>query len=273
MGEWTFPEPNPIISYLVGIEFGRPLPGSILRQLSTRHGEFRRDLPRQILQQALTLQLGGAPVQQPQADVGGVVFDSVLPDGTVGRALSIVQQVATYMTAEYRRWVEFWPQAERLLRPAAELALAEKIPVTALSLAVNNRFAWSSEAEPPDFRRAIRSGSGLVASHMLDCDGAAHSFHGYFKVHPEPKGQRLDNIMVSSVKPASTWLLDVNFGYRLVLEKPVVDVESLFTLDASNGRSLLESGLDSMHHLNNRLFCEMITESLVKQMPGLPDRC
>ena len=274
MGEWTFPERNPIVSYRVGVEFARALPAGTLRQLSARHAEFRRDLPRRVLQQALTLQLGGAPVPQPQADVGGVVFDFVQPDGTIGRALSVVQQVASYMVADYPRWVEFWPQAERLLRPAIELALAENIPVTALILAANNRFAWSSAEESPDFTRAMRSDSGLVARHMLDCDGAAHSLHGYYKSHDAPKGQRLDNIMISSAKSASgSWDLDVNFAFRLTLHEPVRDIGTLFTANDADDRPLLEQGLKSLHQLNNQLFRDIVAESLVNRIPGLPGRC
>ena len=276
MGEWKVidPNPNPIVGYTVGFEYQRPLDEASLVALSDAHGQFRRELPRRNEQRAVTLlQLGGPPLSVGPHPLAGVAFSSFRPDGTIGKTLSAVQQTISFMIADYQRWAEFWPQAERLLRVMADHGPKE-LPVIALLLNANNRFEWSSSDEPPDLRLILREDSVYVAPHLLTCRDAAHSFHGFVDIHAEPPGTRLDNIMIASIpaKQGSTHL-DVNFSFRLQLESPFRTAAEMFVAKDSDPWSSLRIGLESLHQLNNRLFCATIAPSIVERIPGLPQSC
>jgi uncharacterized protein (TIGR04255 family) len=268
VGEWSFNPPNPIVGYTVGAEFSRPLSPGVLRQISGLYPQFSRELPRRVEQQALTLRVGGGPAPVPQMEIGGVVFDEVQRDGSTAAAVSVFQATATFMVAAYTRWVEFWPRAERLLRTVVTPGLSE-CPVHALVLTSNNRFSWSGD-NPPRFALALRDTSRLIALNAIDCRGPFHSFHGYLEAHANPPGDRLVNVLVSSA-PLSDgrFVLDVNFNFRLTLRDPASDSTGLFEPRA-DGRALLACGLDSLHQLNNRLFCDVIAPLVIRGIPGLP---
>jgi len=185
LGHWRFNEPNPIVGYTVGIEFKKPLTPPTLRRISGLHGQLKRELPRRSEQQAVTIQMGGSPQMPAHAELSGVVFDRLKPDGNPQQALSVSQAVATYMTSDYTRWAEFWPVADRLLRAVGDIVLAETA-VRAVLLMANNRFEWAGTPGNIDVASLLKKDPRYVAQHVLDCTGPCHSFHGYVVQNRSP---------------------------------------------------------------------------------------
>jgi uncharacterized protein (TIGR04255 family) len=268
---WRYPGTNPIVGYTVGVELAQPLSPPTIRRVSGLHSQFKRELPRRAEQQAVTIQMGGFPqVPTPaHADLSGIVFDRLKPDGNTEAALSVVQATITYMRSEYSRWVEFWPVAERLLQTVGDVALTEA-SVCALLLVANNRFEWSGERDKVEPGRLLRKEPKHVAQHVLDCAGPSHSFHGYIVESDDPRGQRTDNIFyVVGFQPDGLTFLDLNFNIRLALAEPIAGSEALFRAP----RSFLAKALLSLHNLNKKLLRDIILESAIAAIPGLPKTC
>jgi uncharacterized protein (TIGR04255 family) len=273
MAEWEFTGPNPIVGYTVGLEFEKQLSAQAFRQISALHGQFKRELPRRIDQQAVTFRIGAGPTPTPtpQFDIGGVTFDSLNPDGTIKTALSAVQNSVSYMVSDYRRWVEFWPVAERVLTDVVTPALNESA-VQALTLVANNHFVWNGNAEEMDIRTLLRGAPKYVAEHILQCRGACHSHNGYTVTNVNPPGTRVDNvILVVGPLVEGRQPLELNFSIRLSLRDPIGDRDELLT--GAPGTSFMARTLDSLHNLNKGLMRELLLDSVVAGIPGLPISC
>ncbi|HEY1934387.1 MAG TPA: TIGR04255 family protein [Acetobacteraceae bacterium] len=270
MGEWTFPGPNPITSYTVGLLLERPLPAAVIRQISGQHAHFKRELPRRTEQQAITFQVGASPGQQPRPELGGVTFDYLKPDGGTRAALAVNQVAITYMVAEYTRWAEFWPVAERLLTVVANIALSE-VPIRGFLLLANNRFLWSpGEVE---VTALIRRDPTYVAPHILECHAQGHSIHGYTIDLNDPAGVRTDNIFCLLGTTDEGPFLDLNFNLQLRLGTVVTTGKALLESVEGRSRPLLEETLDMLHNTNKSLLREIVLESVVSKIPGLPLPC
>jgi uncharacterized protein (TIGR04255 family) len=250
MGEWTFANPNPITAFTVGLVLERPLPPPVIREISGLHGRFKRELPRRVEQQALTFQMGAFPPQNPNPQLGGVMFDSLLPDGNTRAALSVNQAVITYMVAEYTRWVEFWPVAERLLTEIATVALRE-VPIRGFILVANNRFQCPSR--DVNVAALIKRNPTYVVPHILVCRAPSQSIHGYAIRQDDPPGERTDNILCRLSSDDETSFVDLSFILHLRLDAEVTNSGSLG--EAAGGRRpLLERALDMLHEANKNLF-------------------
>jgi uncharacterized protein (TIGR04255 family) len=269
MGNWTYNGPNALVSYTVGIDFGQLSPATV-RQVSALHPQFKRDLPRRSEQQAITFVMGGFPVaQSPTPQISGVVFDSLMPDGQTRAALSIGPNAVGYMVAEYTRWAEFWPVAERLLGAVAKVVMVEA-PAQALILIANNRFEWSEPSGSIDIAALIRPNPQYVAPYVLRCKGPCHSFHGYQESQADPSGDRTDNVIFSAMTlPEGRTVADLNFNIRLALHRPIAKVDELLANGTSGGRSPLEVALWKLHELNKDLFRATICSEVGADMPGL----
>jgi hypothetical protein len=274
MGDWTFDGPNPIVSYTVGLEFDRALSSATLRQISALHGSIKRDLPRRIEQQAITFQMGiGVPAgvggsQGPRPDLGGVVFDHLLPDGKALSSLGVSQGTVQYMLSQYSRWAEFWPVAERLLAIVGNVALQE-VAVRAVQLIANNRFVASdTKIELPNLIKQ----SAYIAPHVLKCSNPCHSFHGYQVANAEPPGQRIDNVLLSVGYTAEgKAFAELNFNLRLILNEAITEAATLFRQNRLG--SLLASTLEKLHGLNNTLIRDILVEGVSTSIPGLSITC
>ena len=269
MGKWTFNDPNPIVGYTVGIELAQPLSPSVVRHISLLHSRFRRDLPRRLNLQAVTFQMGAPAPQSPQPAMSGVVFDSLLPDGRTKSALTANQNVVSFMIADYSRWVEFWPLADRLLREICIPALNET-PAKSLLLIANNRFRWANGGSESDVNvsQLLRREQRYIAPYILDYRGPCHCFMGYQADNREPPGRRTDNVFLTVTTSEDGTFLDLNFNLRLELTIPA-SLEELFESTDVDGRSQLEQILDSLHQLNKRLMRNIIADSMVEAIPGL----
>ncbi len=275
MPSWTYEGLNPIVGYTVGIEFARPLSPATIRQISALHGRFfKQELPRRVEQQAVTIQMGtfGQPmnvaVPPAQPELGGVIFDSLLPDGRTRSALAVNQAAATYSTSQYTRWVEFCPVAERLLTEVGRIALHE-VPAQGLLLIVNNRFQWPA-ADTVDISELIRSEPKYVAPFILQCRGPCHSFHGYSISQFDPPGKRIDNILLSlSSLPEGTMALDLNFNLRLHFAQAIADPDELFESAARKDDSNLARALWKLHELSKALLRDTLLDSMTKSIQGL----
>ncbi len=270
---WRFNGPNPIVGYTVGIEFEKALTPPTLRRISGLHGQIKRELPRRSEQQAVTIQMGGFPQTPAHAELSGVVFDRLKPDGNPQHALSVGQAVATYMTSEYTRWVEFWPVADRLLRAVGNIALVEAA-VRAVLLVANNRFEWAGTSSDVDVSSLLRKEPRYVAQHVLDCADPCHSLHGYVVDNPNPPGKRTDNVIyVVGSQPDGAKFLDLNFSFRLELTDTVAGSEALFGASMEEPKSFLGTALQSLHDLNKGLLRDIILQSVVTSIPGLALTC
>jgi uncharacterized protein (TIGR04255 family) len=279
MAGWTYNGTNPIVGYTVGIEFGRPLRPATIRQISALHGRFKQELPRRVEQQAITFQMG-IPFQQmgvaapssPPAELGGVVFDSLLPDGRTRSALSVNQTAASYTTSQYTRWVEFRPVAERLLSEVGKVALSET-PAKGLLVAANNRFEWGAGADF-DISKLIRPEPKYVAPFVLQCLGPCHSFHGYAIPHSDPPGNRIDNIFLTVNRSAEgAAVLDLNFNLRLQMTREITDPDELFETASTKQHSPLARALLTLHELNKALLRDILLESVAESIQGLTLPC
>lgn len=271
MGEWRFHGPNPIVGYTVGLLLEQPLSASIISQISGLHGHFKRELPRRTEQQAITFQVGAQPIASPRPELGGVVFDHLFPDGRARYALAVNQGVITYMVAEYSRWIEFWPVAERLLKDVMTVALTA-VPVRGFLLTANNRFTWSS-GDAPVVGELIRRDPPYVAPHILASSAPSHSIHNYTVRQETPAGERTDAIICMLGKGGEEAFIDLNFHLQLRLDAPVTDIVSLFGSTQSQTPPLLEDTLDALHETNKKLLRETIRDSTVTGIPGLLATC
>lgn len=267
IAEWTFTGPNPIVAYSVGVFLERPLSPQVVREISAAHGRFKRELPRRVEQQALTFQMGSPPGQPPELALSGVVFDKLYPDGRAQTALTVSRSIITYMVAEYTRWVEFWPVAERLLQEVLGPAL-KITPVQGFVLVANNRFRCT--ADSPDLASLLRQNPAYLAPHMLRCEPPSHSVHNYSVHQSNPAGTRTDSIVCSLSQHEGETLLDLNFTLNVRLEAVVTSERDLLGDPAWNGKTLLGYSLDVLHEGNKALLREIILESLVAKIPGLP---
>lgn len=269
MGNWTFDGPNALTGYTVGIDVGQLSP-AVIRQVSALHPNFKRDLPRRLEQQALTFVVGGAPMtQSPAPEINGVVFDSLMPDGRTKAALSIGPNALFYSAAEYTRWVEFWPVAERLLSAAARIVMTEA-PAKGFILMANNRFQWSDSATSPDLNSLVCAGTPYLPPRILECKGPCHNFYGYTVTQTSPAGDRTDNILFSVMNlPEGQIVADVNFNLRLALQQPVDSFDTLLGNEIGGPRSYLEEALWNLHQLNKDLFRATIRSEIGDKMPGL----
>jgi uncharacterized protein (TIGR04255 family) len=274
MAGWTYDGVNPIVGYTVGIEFAQPLSPATIRQISALHAKFKQELPRRVEQQAITFQMGSfnqqinVAVPPPQPALGGVVFDSLLPDGRTRSALAVNQASATYTTSQYTRWIEFRPVAERLLTEVGRIALHEA-SAQGLLLVANNRFEWPA-GSPIDMSELIRPDPKYVAPFILQCHGPCHSFHGYSQPNLAPPGDRIDNVLLSVINlPEGTIALDLNFNLRLQLARPISEPDDLFENLKTKEGSYLARTLWTLHELNKGLLRDILLESVSESIQGL----
>jgi len=165
MSSWTFEQPNPIERCTIQLVFSAPLPAPIIRDLASLHIQFKRDLPRKIEQQALTLQFGGilgTEIAPPSQEIAGLIFDFVNPTGESARAFVVGPNSITYFTREYTRWNEFWPFASRLLVTASRGVLSS-IPLSILKLEYRDRFDWDGEPDSADVNLLFIDGCRYIA--------------------------------------------------------------------------------------------------------------
>jgi uncharacterized protein (TIGR04255 family) len=266
LGAWTFPGPNPITQYVLGLELRAPISQETLKAVASSHRLFRHDLPRATQQQAVTLQMGVGASPNFTAGVGGVTFDRISPDGTIFAGLTLLPNQVTYTVGRYRRWREHWPVAERILGTLFQL-LPSDIVVNAFILHSVNKFSCD-EDDAIDVSNLISADDGLVSRNLIRCRDLAHSFHGFQVPQTDPPGSRIDNINVTLTGGGKSFEAEVTFNLRLL---PSVAPALASVIDNSLDGCMLgyEQVFRRLHERNNVLFKQVIVRSAWCSIPGL----
>ncbi len=264
---WKFDTPNPIVAYTVGIEFDRAIDDASLRRVMALHSQLRRELPRKVEQQSFTVNFGFQPPQSVAPNLGGVVFDSLKPDGSVLHSLTITRNSCSYMTSNYTRWAEYWPVAERLIGSVCK-EIEEMTNISAFVLVGNNKFHWT-RSQAPDLGQLLKSESIYIAQNLLLRQSACHSFHGYQTILEGDSAEQIDNInVVLGNDPMLGWASELTFHHRRTLRLPVsCTIAMQATGDGS--RSMAARILDEMHSLNNTLAKATLSDEILADIPGL----
>jgi uncharacterized protein (TIGR04255 family) len=271
MPEWSFEEPNPIQHCSIAVWFVAPVPPATIREIAAMHGQFKRDLPRKVEQQALTLQLNMSPGQVPTAPVpelGGIVFDYINPTGLSARALTVAQNSVTYSTQTYTRWAEFWPLADRLISTTAA-HIAKTNPVAAFVLEFHDRFQWNGEPDAMDFKLLLRADSPYIPANFLSQHGLAHSTHGWLSRDEAASTVRIDNVnVIVADQPSDGRGCTVAISHRLHFDTPLLLSEELFQ-NSEQTKSLFGKSANAMHVLNKQLLRASLADYMIERIPGL----
>src|SRR4051794_34327960 len=118
---------------MIGIEVRAPIPPDVIKDISSLHPQFQRDLPRKLEQQMVTVQVQPmaqvSPAITPQ--LGGVTFDEVGRSGESVQGLFIDLMRVGYFSTKYTRWTEIWPFTKRVLTACGKPVL-QRSPVSAI---------------------------------------------------------------------------------------------------------------------------------------------
>jgi uncharacterized protein (TIGR04255 family) len=274
--DWCYNGPNPIINYAVAVEFRAPLPQTTLKAISTGHAKVRGDLPRRVEQPSITFQMagpqlrfGGAPLTPtPIQGLGGVIFDTLNPDGTMRAALAVNPMSVTYMTSHYPRWVEFWPVAERLFEVVVEM-ISPAPQISSLTLNAINKFRPCESAVAPLLDSLISRHSPYIAPNLLTSKGFGHSFHGFVKDSVDPDGQTTINVNVGWSPGADKKTeVDITFQLRRSFVSPL-SAATVFDQGGGISCELLGTLFLDLHKQNNQMFQEVVDHRICSQIPGL----
>lgn len=268
MAGWHFEPPNPITRFMVGVEVRGPILADLIRQISGMHDQFRRELPRKLEQQMVMVQiqpmLGQVPAGTPE--IAGVTFDDVGRTGEVERGLLVDKTRIAFFSAQYTRWAEIWPLANRLLTECGKIIL-EKTPAVAILIEYQDRFVHDRDGEEGiNLRLLFRDGGDLVPRHFIESTDICHSFHGWRERVDAPwAGFRIDNVNVAiSDNPAGARVADITVQHRIIMDAPCADGEEFFRNDG-----VLATIADGLHDLNKVLVRRLLTEAVIKTIPGL----
>lgn len=265
MNGWDFENANPIANFTVTLELAAPINPTNLRDIANKHPLFKRDLPRRQEHPLVMLPMIGNPIPQ-QAQIAGVVFDSVSTDGSVARSLNITFNQISYMSANYSRWKEFQPVFERLFSDIIRL-LSSPPSITAITLAVTNRFQWKGDHSSSNLGTLLNVASNLFAPNMVKTNEHCHSFHGYIERSTTPAGQYIRNVNIQTGDLEGNKVATVLLSHRLALETPIGPDSNFFSGEASAHGSKITS---EMRKANNEVFAALINPSISSRIQGMP---
>jgi uncharacterized protein (TIGR04255 family) len=268
MPGWTFEEPNPITRCVVQIALAGSLPPAVIRDISATHGQFKRELPRKLEQQMLTVQMGGLSgpgrAFPPTHDLGGVVFDYVNPLGQSARALIVGPNFINYFTTNYTRWEEFWPFALRLLTEVSKRALGA-VPIMSLKLEYHDSFNWEGPRGELNLPLLFRNDSEYLSSWFLRQRDICHNYQGWGRREQGPEaGQRIDNLNIAiGDDPANdTFVCSVVIGHSKQFNTPLKEEEFV---------AIFERLMNEMHKSNKRALLSVLNRDMAARISGLQE--
>jgi uncharacterized protein (TIGR04255 family) len=281
MTKWTYVPPNPITSFLVGVELSGPIPSSTMKMVASMHPQYKKELPRRLEHPSFSFGAqipffgqAGSPLRQNFAfpgppELGALVFDRVQEDGTVGKALTIGPNRVTYMTSSYSRWEEFHPVSDRIVKDIAQLALPD-VNATAIILAVTNQFRLDGPVTDEYLRSLLNEQSKYVASNMMSCPNHCHSFHGYLTKLSDPvSANYIRNANVNTADDGDEKrVVNIVFTHTAIFETPLGADSHLFE-GVDKKPSVFSAVCNLMHESNNELFLDVLNPAISTDIPGL----
>jgi uncharacterized protein (TIGR04255 family) len=261
---WEFEEPNPIKRCTIQLGLAWPLPPAVIRGISAIHGQFRRELPRKVEQQMLTVPMGGLSgpgALPPTRDLGGIIFDFVNPLGESSRGLVVGANLVNYFTASYTRWVEFWPFAARLLTAIGEEAL-KGAPLVSLALEYQDQFFWRGGNQELDFHLLFKSDCEYLPKRFLSQKDVCHNFQGWIE-RPDgnPPRHVIHNLNISlgsALENVST--CTAVFNHRTQFNTG---------LSFPNFAEIFEPTMLDMRKIDKELLISILDEQVSTRIPGL----
>jgi len=283
-----FGDRHAIVDAAFGVTFAsNPTPATI-REVLALHAKLRDDYPRRRETKGRLIGFEAAEFEaedlQPKLEVSettlsGFTFDSLRPDGTVERSISLSDKNLSITRGDYESWQKTWDNTRELFSLFLPVLL-ERLNISAFHLEYHDRFIW--EGERPGFRADMifRRESRFIVSNIFYVRDLWHSFHGYFDYLDKPYDHQLLNIVEVQILPSENVGLDASLG--LVAEirlkhrtmhgvespggryKQIKQADEAFGTD--DGTGLLDGYMHEMHDKDKWLLARLINDEMCSKI-------
>ena len=269
-----------IVQAEFAVDLGAPVAPSAIRELLSLHPKVRERYPRR--QELNSVQIaaigpgGAAPPPAPgEMQLGGLIFDSLKPNGETERSITLVANRFSVMRADYESWDRTWGEAREifvLMLPA----LLERSSVIGFHLQYQDRFVWNGEHCRFRAEMVFRKHSRWLAPNVFEAEDLWHSHHGFFEDPEEPHNHQLLNVLEAQLSPMAMsgsgseteFAADVKLSHRAVhgVERtggrPVEarTVSDIFGSEDAAG--LLDIYMAEMHDRNKLILSQTINDEM-----------
>jgi uncharacterized protein (TIGR04255 family) len=273
-----------IVSATFAIDFTGPPPQPVVRELQALHSKFRDRYPRRRegTGAIVEFQADGGLASELKSEiisrkVGGLIFDSLLPDGRVERAIELRDNRLWVTRSDYAGWETTWPEVWDVFQRMLPIIM-QNVNVVAFHLQYHDRFVWSGDRT--NFRADVvfRRGSEYLAGHIFDAPDLWHSYTGFFEYRDEPdQHQLLQIVEAQAVNPEQVdegIYAEIKLNYRAIpgaehgpvvgAGKPLTDVKQI--LGDGDEAGLLDDYMNTMHNAIKALLQQVLNDEMCKQI-------
>jgi len=261
-----FNQNHAIKSMAFALEFSMELEPAVFAELATLHPNFSNELPRIEIPKIIKVNLDSAQIGgSPQStDIGGVIFDRLMPDGRQELALHIRPDNISFRCTTYSRWADMWQRANRVLQFVLP-TIIKYTNIKAIGLQYVDRFIY--EGSPNDFRADMlfQNDTKYLAPSVFELSNLWHSHHGYFKNETEPHDYTLhDNINVGVNDENNRRFVDIDCTHRAMLTEPSDVIDTSLVDNNEN----LYTYMNALHEINKDILRDLLKDD-VKEVINL----
>lgn len=172
------------------VQFKREFSEQDFAQFDKSSKQWRRELPRRSVSNAVLLQPGANRVAFDDERIVGLSYEALMKDGSVEFGLRFDENRILFLAGRYTRWTEIWPQAQKFLLSATDLVPADN-PVVAFASEYSDLFRATGDYADFEASGILRPGSRFIPSHVFDRKQNFHFHTGFFEMLDEPARHRV----------------------------------------------------------------------------------
>lgn len=172
------------------VQFARAFSDVEFAKIDEASREWRNDLPRQSVSNAVLIQPETAQVAIERGKITTLSFEAIMKDGSVEFCLKFEGNRILFLDGKNSRWAEFWPKAGLHLANAISLVSQDN---NIVSYAAEYLYLFRGKGEYKEYNVAniLKSSSRLIPKHIFNRSENFHFHTGYFETIDQPIGHRI----------------------------------------------------------------------------------
>ena len=274
-----------IVQAAFSVDFASPPVPSTIREAFSLHSRIRSNYPRKQEIHAIPIPAVPFPAHKDAVEVqsvaasemqlGGFTFDSLKPDGTIERSITLVGNKISIMRADYESWNKTWGEVRGLFMLMLPVLL-ERSAVIGFHLEYHDRFVWDGEHDRFRPEMVFRRGSQWLTPNVFEAEDLWHSHHGFFEYRNQPCKHQLLNVVEAQWIPIEDTIrdsgnalaADLKLKHRIIhgvvrAGSPPEEtnaVEAVFGTEGGPG--LIDTYMGEMHDENKLILAQSINDEM-----------
>jgi hypothetical protein len=247
------------------VQFAKEFTESEFQRFDKEYKEWREDLPRRSVANAVLFQPAANQVTYDEQKVISLSYESLMKDGRVEFGLRFEEGRILFLVGNYTNWKEIWPRAKRHLEQALALVSSSN-SIISFAAEYSDLFRASGSYLAFDANEVFRSGSDFIPPHIFKRKENFHFYTGFFETVNGPAQHRVLTRINTDLRDNQD---EMARDLSIVLFHQLAPYREPWAAETGLPREVLDRGLENfvdLHEIDKAVLKEVLNDNMSRKI-------